>query len=63
MYEALRGMNPKELRALYKGVVQTAQEYHLEHRPGSEAQPARPRMRNFLEEYFGAPEEFAEGSE
>jgi tetratricopeptide (TPR) repeat protein len=63
MYEALRGMNPNELRALYEGVAQTAQEYHLEHCSGSNGQPARPRMRSFLEEYFGAPEEFTEGSE
>jgi tetratricopeptide (TPR) repeat protein len=58
MYDALRGINLKELQALYEGVDSTAQAYHLECRPRTDSQPARPRMRNFLEEYFGTPEEY-----
>lgn len=57
MYNTLRGVNLEELQALYRGVDATAQKYHLEHCPQTGDQPARPRMRNFLEEYFGAPDE------
>lgn len=60
MHRALRGINVKELQMLYKSADAVAQTYHLERRPAMGRQPARPRMRNFLEEYFGAPEEYEE---
>jgi tetratricopeptide (TPR) repeat protein len=58
MYKALKGVNVRELETLYEGVAQTAKKYGLERRPKEIGQPARPRMRNFLEEYFGPPEEY-----
>jgi tetratricopeptide (TPR) repeat protein len=58
MYKALKGVNVQELQTLYDGVEQTAEKYGLKSRPKEQGQSARPRMRNFLEEYFGPPEEY-----
>jgi tetratricopeptide (TPR) repeat protein len=58
MYEALKSVNVQELETLYKGVDETAKDYDMERRPKEVGKPARPRMRNFLEEYFGPPEEY-----
>jgi tetratricopeptide (TPR) repeat protein len=56
IYEALKGVNVQELEALYEGVDQAAEKYNLDRSPKKGGQPARPRMRNFLEEYFGPPD-------
>jgi hypothetical protein len=58
MYRALRGVNVREIGALYEGIEQTAERYGLEQRPRDEGRTARPRMRNFLEQYFGPPQDY-----
>jgi tetratricopeptide (TPR) repeat protein len=58
MYRALQGINVNELRMLYKGVEAVAREYRLESRPAEGRQPSHPRFRNFLNEYFGSPEDY-----
>jgi tetratricopeptide (TPR) repeat protein len=60
IYNTLERVNREELGALYRAVDTVAQEYHLERRPRAEGRPARPRMRNFLEEYFGTLEAYEE---
>ncbi len=60
MYKVLREINVKELQAMYENVDVVAQKYHLERCAATKRQPSRPRMRNFLEEYFGPPDEYAE---
>ncbi len=58
MYQALKGVNVQELDALYEDVDQIAERYGLEQRVRRDGRPARPRMRNFLEQYFGPPQEY-----
>jgi|GEM_PF-673351 len=55
IYDEIRDANVEELRAMHRAIRETAIAYNLECRPADPLRPARPRMRNFLEENFGTP--------
>jgi hypothetical protein len=56
MYDLLRGINTAEVKEMYDAAERVADKYRLREFPDSMRPPVRPRMRNFLREYFGLPE-------
>jgi tetratricopeptide (TPR) repeat protein len=67
IYDQVRKANTAEMRAIYEAVEATAKDYSLDYCParpgqiGRPGEPARPRMRNFLEENFSTLEELEKG--
>lgn len=61
IYDEFSRANIHELQAIYQAVKDTAMAYDLGLRPATRDKPARPRIRNFLEENFGTVEEMAKG--
>lgn len=61
IYTELRRANVGEFRAIYATLREITFDYNLDFRALSPEAPARPRMRNFLEENFGTLAELEQG--
>ena len=58
IYDSLRRINVEEVKAMYAAVERISKAYRLDCQPATVKVPSRPRMRDFLEEYFGPERDY-----